>query len=140
MTTGSSEPHDIVSQNTTGERNLAELSADITNIIATINKINESISTHFISLSYNMATIGITTLLSSISVIVAILIGFINVFVNYYVKKKIEDLHTNILNESTIKFSNMIDEARNDLSKRGLATKKNDGPIESSASVRPERS
>jgi hypothetical protein len=63
LSSGTSEP-DRLSQNTTGERNLASLSADITNIKSTIKGINDTMSDHFISLSFNMATVAITTLLA----------------------------------------------------------------------------
>jgi hypothetical protein len=56
LSAGPSESHDIVSQNNTGERNLASIQAeidklkyDLSNTITTINGINGGMSTHFIS-------------------------------------------------------------------------------------------
>lgn len=112
LSTGTSESHDIASQNITGERNLALIQADIDKLkselshtITTIDGINGGMSTHFINLSNSMATIAISALLASVALVVTFLLAFINTYVTIYmktyVKEELEKLNTNVVKDST---------------------------------------
>jgi hypothetical protein len=93
MSTSASGFHDLVAQSTTGERNIAseidKLKSDLSNNITTVNGINEGMSTRFSTLAISMYTIGTTSLLAGIALIVAFLLAFINIFVPTYVERAI---------------------------------------------------
>lgn len=102
LSTDNSKPHDLSSQNTAGDHNMESLSATISNIKAdlanttsTVKGINQSLSTHFVTLAYNMATVGITAFVAAISVLIAIAVGAANIFL----KDRVEELHKEMLSE-----------------------------------------
>jgi hypothetical protein len=109
------EQHNIESLSTS----VSNLNTDLTNTrenitytISTVKGLSEGISAHFTTLSSSMNNMWLTTLVTGFAILATIAIGSINIFL----KKKFDDLHTEMVKDSKTELKEMISVAEAKLS------------------------
>ena len=114
---------DISSQRVPEQHNIDSLSAAVSNLqadisngkenlthtISAVTGLKDGISTQFVTLSSNMNSMWVTTILTGFAIFATISIAYIN----FSLKKKYEDLHAELVNEQT----KMINDLRGQLQK-----------------------